>query len=74
MAEKKFEETLNELEEIVKQLEKGEAPLEESLALFEKGMKLSKQLRTTLDDAEKLLIKIVDENNVEQDFESEELE
>lgn len=74
MAEKKFEETLNELEEIVKQLEKGEAPLEESLELFEKGMKLSKELRTTLDQAEKLLIKIVDENNEEQDFEPEEME
>ena len=39
MAEKKrsFEESMARLEEIVTQLEKGEAPLEESLKLFEEG-------------------------------------
>ena len=42
MAEKKktFEQAMIRLEEIVTQLEKGEAPLEESLKLFEEGMTL----------------------------------
>jgi len=34
---KSFEESLKELEEIVKQLEKGELPLDESIEMFQKG-------------------------------------
>ena len=54
MAEKKktFEQAMIRLEEIVTQLEKGEAPLEESLKLFEEGMTLMKQCSALLDKAE----------------------
>ena len=38
----KFEEALSKLEQIVQQLETGALPLEESLAQFEEGMRLSK--------------------------------
>ena len=38
----KFEEALSKLEQIVQQLETGALPLEESLAKFEEGMRLSK--------------------------------
>ncbi|MCI0528813.1 MAG: exodeoxyribonuclease VII small subunit, partial [Nitrospira sp.] len=38
----KFEEALGRLEEIVKTLEKGELPLEESLKIFEEGVRMSK--------------------------------
>ncbi len=48
----KFEECLRRLEEIVEQLEKGDIPLEQSLALFEEGMKLSQSCRTELEAAE----------------------
>jgi exodeoxyribonuclease VII small subunit len=41
----KFEECLQRLEQIVEQLEKGDIPLEQSLALFEEGMKLSQACR-----------------------------
>ena len=37
-----FETSLEELERIVKELEKGELPLERSLELFESGMRLSR--------------------------------
>ena len=48
----KFEECLQQLERIVEQLERGDLPLEQSLALFEEGMKLSSACRDELDSAE----------------------
>ena len=48
----KFEDCLKRLEEIVDQLEKGDLPLEQSLALFEEGMKLSNSCRSELEQAE----------------------
>ena len=48
----KFEDCLKRLEEIVDQLEKGDLPLERSLALFEEGMKLSNSCRGELEQAE----------------------
>lgn len=60
MAEKKFENALKELEQIVEQLEDSELPLDDALKLFEKGIKLSRFCSEKLDDAEQkveLLIK-----------------
>ena len=48
----KFEECLQRLEKIVQELEKGEVPLEKSLALFEEGMQLSSTCRKELEQAE----------------------
>jgi exodeoxyribonuclease VII small subunit len=48
----KFEECLQRLEEIVEKLEKGDIPLDQSLALFEEGMKLSHSCRSELEAAE----------------------
>lgn len=48
----KFEECLQRLEKIVSELEKGEIPLEKSLALFEEGMQLSNACRKELEQAE----------------------
>ncbi len=53
MAEKKFEAALGRLEEIVKDLEKGDLPLEQSLKLFEEGVKLSRLCTRRLDEAER---------------------
>ncbi|MCC7499463.1 MAG: exodeoxyribonuclease VII small subunit [Bryobacterales bacterium] len=47
-----FETGLEELETIVKELESGDLPLQRSLELFEKGMKLSKACRKQLEEAE----------------------
>ena len=49
--EKKFEENLADLEAIVQKLESGDVALEEALTEFQKGMKLSKALQETLDQA-----------------------
>ena len=51
-ANEKFEDALAELEGIVQRLEKGELPLEESLAAFERGMGLVRQLGDRLTQVE----------------------
>ena len=48
----KFEECLQRLEVIVKEMERGDLPLEESLKLFEEGVALSASCRKELEDAE----------------------
>jgi len=53
MADLSFEKALAELENIVKKLEDGGLALTESLALFEKGVKLARYLREELQKAEK---------------------
>ncbi|MGE4483545.1 MAG: exodeoxyribonuclease VII small subunit [Oscillospiraceae bacterium] len=60
MAEKKttFEGSIGRLEEIVKVLERGDAPLEESLALFEEGTKLIRSCGKLLDEAEQKVVKL----------------
>jgi len=50
---KTFESSLSELEKIVEQLESGEMPLEESLKLFENGVRLSRECRERLNEAER---------------------
>ena len=59
MAEFVFEEAMKRLEQIVQQLEKGDAPLDQSLALFEEGTKLIKACGAALDQAEHKLTVLV---------------
>ena len=47
-----FEASLDELEQVVKQLEAGDLPLERALELFERGMSLSDRCRKQLEEAE----------------------
>ena len=58
---KTFEESITELEQIVTLLESGDAPLDEAVALFEKGMKLSAKCHDQLDKAEQK-VKLLTEN------------
>lgn len=48
----KFEESLQRLEGIVKEMERGDLPLEQSLKLFEEGVSLSASCRKELEAAE----------------------
>jgi len=50
---KDFEAAIAELDSIVKQLEAGDLPLEQSLALYERGVTLSKFCHARLEDAER---------------------
>jgi len=58
--EPSFEELLNELEDISSKLDAGGLVLEESLALFEEGMKLGKKCNELLDSAELKIQKLMD--------------
>ena len=53
MADKKFETALARLEKIVQELEQGDLPLEQSLKLFEEGIKLSRMCNARLEEAER---------------------
>ncbi|HQM90944.1 MAG TPA: exodeoxyribonuclease VII small subunit, partial [Syntrophales bacterium] len=53
MAEVKFEDALAKLEEIVRKMEQGELTLDESLASFEEGIRLSRLCAGKLDEAER---------------------
>lgn len=53
MAEVKFEDALAKLEEIVWKMEQGELTLDESLAAFEEGIRLSRLCAGKLDEAER---------------------
>jgi len=59
-----FETALSRLTEIVEKLEGGELPLEDSLRLFEEGVRLSRNAQARLDDAEKRVEELlgIDEN------------
>lgn len=53
MSGPKFENALKRLEEIVKDLERGDLQLDDALKLFEEGVKLSKACLDILENAEK---------------------
>lgn len=75
MATVKFEEALARLEAIVAELERGELPLEDSMRIFEEGIKLSKVCLKMLDDAERrveILVKDKDGRKRTRPFELEE--
>lgn len=71
---KSFEEQMEALEEIVEELEKGELSLEDSVSKFEEGIKISKQCNKTLEDAEKKITILVNQEGEmkEKNFETEE--
>ena len=75
MATVKFEEALARLEAIVAELERGELPLEDSMRIFEEGMKLSRVCLKMLEEAERkveILIKDKDGKKRTRTFDIEE--
>lgn len=68
--QKTFEASLDELEKIVKQLENGDLPLEESLKLFEDGVRLSRDCRERLLKAERRIEVLMRDTNGNLELES----
>ena len=69
---KTFEESMSRLEQIVRGLEQGNVPLEESLKLFQEGTELVRSCGKLLDDAElqvKKVLTAADGSPVLEDFE-----
>ena len=58
-----FEEALGELENIVRDLETGKAPLEGSITAYERGIALKKHCQTKLQDAQAKIEKITVSND-----------
>ncbi len=63
MAGVKFEEAMARLEAIVGELEKGDLPLDESLKIFEEGIRLSKNCLKVLEEAERKVEVLVQDKN-----------
>jgi len=77
MGEKKFEEAMERLEQVVEDLESGKLPLEESLKIFEEGMNLVNFCSKKLEEAEQkvtILIKEGEGKYGQQPFDAEEKE
>ena len=71
---KTFEENLMRLEQIVRTMERGEAPLEESLKLFQEGTELVRACGKLLDEAQLQVKKVMtaaDGSPVLEDFADE---
>lgn len=71
-----FEKKLDRLEEIVGKMESGDLSLDQSLKMFEEGIKLSRDCHSQLDEAEQkvqLLLEVDEDGEVKtSDFDAEE--
>ena len=67
--EPNFEETMQNLEQIVKELEKGDLNLDDSIKKFEQGIELSKKANKFLEDAEEKITLLIDkgDGNLEEE-------
>ena len=72
--EVEFEELIEKLENITSKLEKDNLNLDESIELFEEGMKISKECNSKLEDAEKRITILINKNDeiTEENFIPEE--
>lgn len=74
MAVKKFEEAMTRLEDIVQSLESGDLALEDSLGIFEEGMKLVGFCSKKLEEVEQKVTLLVKESNGQYTQQSLEME
>lgn len=65
--EMNFEELMKKLEEITNKLEKESLSLDDSVELFEQGMKISKECNSKLENAEKRITILLDTENLEEE-------
>jgi len=61
--EDSFEELMKKLEEITNKLEKEQLPLDDSVKLFEEGISISKKCNSKLEEAEKRITMLINEND-----------
>lgn len=69
---KSFEENLEELEQIVKNLENGDVPLDEAIDKFNEGMKLAGECNKILETAGDTITKALNKDGKLEDFEVKE--
>jgi exodeoxyribonuclease VII small subunit len=66
-----FEKILDKIEAVVRDLERSELPLDEALARFEEGVKLSREGSQRLEEAERRIEEILENGTVKELEESE---
>ncbi len=71
---KSYEEQIQELEKIINELENGNLNLDDSVAKFEEGMKISKECNKMLENAEKKITILLNDGNGEKQEENFETE
>lgn len=69
--EKNFEESLTELETIVKDLENGNVPLDDAITKFNEAMKIAKICNDKLNNASESVNKILSKDGTLEDFKAE---
>lgn len=71
---KSFEEKMEDLEKIVAELEKGDLNLDDSVSKFEEGIKISKECNKILEEAEKKITILLNQDGEmkEENFQTEE--
>lgn len=70
--EKTFEEKLNDLEIIIKELENGNVDLDDAISKYTEAMNIAKECSDKLDAAEKAVNKILNEDGNLEEFKTEE--
>ena len=63
-----FEEKLDNLEKIVKELEQGDVPLDNAIEKFNEAMKLSSELNKKLNEATETINKVINNDGSSEDF------
>ena len=63
MSEKSFEQAISELEEIIKELESGKLPLDDSINKFKNGVELANMCNKKLDEAQKSIMILTQDSN-----------
>ena len=73
-SEENFEDLMKKLEEVTNKLEKEQLSLDESVKLFEEGIELSKKCNSKLEEAEKKITVLINDNDTlrEENFIPEE--
>ncbi len=66
MSELTFEQKMEKLEKLIKQLETGDNSLDESVKLYQEGIALAKECHEELQKAEKTIINLKTENGLEE--------
>ncbi len=69
--EKTFEEKLNDLEKIIKELESGNVDLDNAINKYTEAMNIAKECSEKLDNAQKAVNKVLTENGTLEEFKQE---
>ena len=67
-----FEESMEKLEKIAKELESDKLSLNDSVKKFEEGMKISQDCKKVLDEAEKKITILIDDTEIDLEVDEEE--